>query len=350
MARPTRTRSPHPPLVLHPLEPRVLFTAVPSFMVASRPDGGDASLIDLHTNGFLDIPATFAEPGVRGFLPFGSRFTGGVNSAVGDINGDGTPDVILAPASKGKPLIQVYNAVTGVLERSFFAYSTNFWGGVNVASADINGDGKADIITAPASNGVPLVNVYDGASGRLIRSFYAYSPNFQGGATVAAADVNDDGKADIITGTGFGGVPLVNIFSGTTNALLGNFYAFDPRFRGGVVLAAGDMEGNGHADIAVGVGFGGNGNIRVFSGTNLSQRFNVSSVYSYGVSIALTDYDGDGLPDLVTAHKLTPYGTNGGGIYKGTNFAGLGGWGDITSFEVYNPTSGDLISGWTAPP
>ncbi|HVS71196.1 MAG TPA: VCBS repeat-containing protein, partial [Phycisphaerae bacterium] len=178
MARPTRTRSPHPPLVLHPLEPRVLFTAVPSFMVASRPDGGDASLIDLHTNGFLDIPATFAEPGVRGFLPFGSRFTGGVNSAVGDINGDGTPDVILAPASKGKPLIQVYNAVTGVLERSFFAYSTNFWGGVNVASADINGDGKADIITAPASNGVPLVNVYDGASGRLIRSFYAYTPNF----------------------------------------------------------------------------------------------------------------------------------------------------------------------------
>ncbi|HVS71959.1 MAG TPA: VCBS repeat-containing protein, partial [Phycisphaerae bacterium] len=214
---------------------------------------------------------------------------------------------------------------------------------------DINGDGKADIITAPASNGVPLVNVYDGASGRLIRSFYAYTPNFHGGATVASADVNDDGHADIITGTGFGGVPLVNIFSGTNNTLLGNFYAFDPRFRGGVVLAAGDMEGNGHADIVVGVGFGGNGNIRVFSGTTLTQRFETYVGYPDGASIALTDYDGDGLPDLVTSHKLYPGGLSGGGIFKGIDFTVLGGWGNITGFEQSGPT-GDLISGWTAPP
>ncbi|HVS71947.1 MAG TPA: VCBS repeat-containing protein, partial [Phycisphaerae bacterium] len=213
---------------------------------------------------------------------------------------------------------------------------------------DINGDGKADIITAPASNGVPLVNVYDGASGRLIRSFYAYTPNFHGGVSVASADVNDDGHADIITGTGFGGVPLVNIFSGTNNTLLGNFYAFDPRFRGGLVLAAGDMEGNGHADIAVGVGFGGNGNIRVFSGTTLAIRQEFITGFTTGVSLALTDYDGDGLPDLVTSHKLTPGGYTGGGISKGTDFAGLGNWGNTTGFEQSGPT-GDLISGWTAP-
>jgi hypothetical protein len=346
-----RARSPirHPLPTLEPLEPRLLFTSVPSFIVDGASGRYAAGLWNLHTNKLLDIPATQFYPGDPGWAPFGKSFTGGINSAVGDINADGIPDVIFAPASKGKPLIQVYNAVTGVLERSFFAYSTNFWGGVNVASADINGDGKADIVTAPASNGVPLVNVYDGASGRLIRSFYAYTPNFHGGATVAAADVNDDGHADIITGTGFGGVPLVNIFSGTNNTLLGNFYAFNPRFRGGVVLAAGDMEGNGHADIAVGVGFGGNGNIRVFSGTTLSQRFNFSSAYTTGVSIALTDYDGDHLPDLVTSHKLFPYGLSGGGIYKGTNFAPLGSWGNTTGFEQSGPT-GDLISGWTAPP
>jgi hypothetical protein len=330
------------------LEPRLLFTAVSSFIVRGGVADGEAVLWNLHTNMRPDIPATFAEPGVRGFLPFGPNFTGGVNSAVGDINADGIPDVILAPASKGKPLIQVYNAVTGVLERSFFAYSTNFWGGINVASADINGDGKADIITAPASNGVPLVNVYDGASGRLIRSFYAYSPAFHGGATVAAADVNDDGHADIITGTGFGGVPLVNIFSGANNTLLGNFYAFDPRFRGGLVLAAGDMEGNGHADIAVGVGFGAAGNIRVFSGATLAQRFETYVGYPDGASIALTDYDGDGLPDLVTSHKLYPGGLSGGGIAKGTDFTFLGDWGNTTGFEQSGPT-GDLISGWTAP-
>ena len=105
---------------------------------------------------------------------------------------------------------------------------------------------------------------------------------------------------------------------------------------------------NGHADIAVGVGFGAAGNIRVFSGTTLAIRHEFVTQYTTGVSIALTDYDGDHLPDLVTSHKLSPGGLSGGGIAKGTDFTSLGSWGNTTGFEQSGPT-GDLISGWTAP-
>ena len=105
---------------------------------------------------------------------------------------------------------------------------------------------------------------------------------------------------------------------------------------------------NGHADIAVGVGFGAAGNIRVFSGTNLSIRHEFVTQYTTGVSIALTDYDGDHLPDLVTSHKLSPGGLSGGGIVKGTYFTFFGDWGNPTGFEQSGPT-GDLISGGTAP-
>jgi hypothetical protein len=320
---------------LEPLEPRLLFSAIPNFIIAGSIVFNQAVLVDLHTTHAVH------------FQPFSPDFIGGVNSAVGDINGDGIPDAIFAPASNGEPLIQIYNAFTGVFERNFFAYSRDFLGGVNLAAADINGDGKADIITAPASSGVPLVNVFDGATGRLIRAFYAYDPAFHGGVSLAAADVNGDGAPDIITGAGYGGVPLVNIFSGANNALLHNFYAFNPSFRGGIVVTAGDMEGDGHADIAVGVAFGAAGNVRVFSGANLSLRHEIVTGVNRGVSLALTDYDGDGLVDLITTGKYSFGTVTGYGIYKGTDLSFLNDWHD-SGFK-YDGFFQFLISGYSAP-
>jgi hypothetical protein len=339
MARPNkRTRPPQPACALQPLEPRLLFTALPGVIVEGGVSLDEAVLWNLQTNKQVSFAL---------FQPFGIGFTGGLNSALGDINGDGVPDVVFAPASHGKPLIRIYNALTGAFERNFFAYDQNFWGGVNLAVADINGDGKDDIITAPASNGLPLVYVFDGATGRVLRAFYAYETRFTGGLSVAAADVNADGTPDIITGAGYGGGPRVEVFSGLDYSVLDDFYAFNPAFRGGIVVTAGDMQGNGHADIAVGVAFGAQGNIRIFSGADLSLRREIVAGVTWGVSLALTDYDGDGLPDLITTGKYPQSTVTGRGIYKGTDFTFLSDWGNGNVTELYYP--GFLISGWTAP-
>ena len=80
---------------------------------------------------------------------------------------------------------------------------------VNVAAADVNGDGLADIITGQGPGGEPQVRVWSGAGGTELFGFLAYNAAFAGGVDVAAADVNGDGLADIITGPGPGGGPRV---------------------------------------------------------------------------------------------------------------------------------------------
>src|SRR5262249_38941684 len=152
-------------------------------------------------------------------------------------------------------------------QMSFFAYSPGFKGGVRVAAGDINGDGHVDVITGAGPGGGPLVNAYDGANGALIRSFYAYDAGFSGGVFVAAGDVNGDGKADIITGAGPGAGPHVKVFDAVTNSEIKSFFAFDAGFTGGVRVAAGDVNGDGKADIITGQGSGG-GAVKVFGATD----------------------------------------------------------------------------------
>lgn len=121
------------------------------------------------------------------------------------------------------PLVRVFDATTGNLNFSFLAYDKEFLGAVRVAMGDFNGDGTPDIVTATGSGGVPLVNVYDGKTGAMFAEFYAYSANYLGGVEIAVADVTGSGHADIITSTAGGGQPLVNVFN-WVGTLLGNFY------------------------------------------------------------------------------------------------------------------------------
>src|SRR5207253_182607 len=119
---------------------------------------------------------------------------------------------------------------------SFFAYAPGFSGGVFVAAGDVNGDGKADIITGAGPGGGPHVEVFSGADGSVLDSFFAYNPAFTGGVSVAAVDFNGDGKADIVTGAGPGGGPHVRVRDGKTLNDLASFMAYDPTFTGGVFV------------------------------------------------------------------------------------------------------------------
>jgi hypothetical protein len=71
----------------------------------------------------------------------------------------------------------------------------------------------------------------------VIRSFFAYGAGFTGGVSVAAGDVNGDGKADIITGAGPGGGPHVRAFDSVTSLELLSFFAFEPGFAGGIFVS-----------------------------------------------------------------------------------------------------------------
>ena len=81
-----------------------------------------------------------------------------------------------------------------------------------MAAGDCDADGKADIITGAGPGGGPHVQVFT-AAGRSIQSFYAFSPAPQltaNGVRVGCGDVDGDGRADLITACGPGDAPVVD--------------------------------------------------------------------------------------------------------------------------------------------
>jgi hypothetical protein len=169
----------------------------------------------------------------------GSHGAGSV--AVGDVNGSGNSNFVVGAGFGGRPLVQVLNGKTGLPLASFYAYDQSYRGGVNVAVGDIDGDGRGEIITAPASGGNPQVNIFDSV-GNYINKFGSF-PNTLGGVSVSAADLNGDGKAEIVAGSGPGGPSQVQVFTGT-GQLLNSFYPYGQSYTGGINVGVGDF-GNG---------------------------------------------------------------------------------------------------------
>jgi hypothetical protein len=100
-------------------------------------------------------------------------------------------------------------------------------------------------------------------TGALRSSFFAYDPRFSGGVRVAAGRLDGAAAAaSIVTGPGPGGGPHVRTFGLAGNTASPGFFAFDPRFGAGVYVGAGDVNGDGADDILVGPGDGGPGIVR----------------------------------------------------------------------------------------
>src|SRR5205823_9517728 len=154
---------------------------------------------------------------------------------------------VSAADAGGGPDVKGFNP-DGSFRAGFFAFDANFTGGVRVAVGDVNGDGHPDIICAAGPGGGPNVIVFSGKDRSQIYNFFAFDINFTGGCYVAAGDVNGDGFADIIVGADAGGGPNVFVLSGRDRTPLLSFFPYDIHFTGGVRVAAGDVNLDGRAD------------------------------------------------------------------------------------------------------
>jgi hypothetical protein len=255
--------------------------------------------------------------------------------------------VVTGAGAGGGPEVKAFDAATGDLQLDFFAYSPLFQGGVRIAVGDVNGDGIPDIVTAPGPGGGPDVRVFDGGTGQQIAGFYAYSPLFPGGVYVTVGDFNRDGFADIVTGPDAGGGPDVRVFDGRSLMASASaaavaefeFNAYSHFFTGGVRLAVGDVTGDGVPDLVTAPGAGGGPDVKVFDGAALQtashntdifrEFYAFSPSFSGGVFVAAGDANGDGLADIlcgtgVTSPALTALvlfggGATGGILYQNTS-------------------------------
>ncbi|HYH63157.1 MAG TPA: VCBS repeat-containing protein [Urbifossiella sp.] len=239
-------------------------------------------------------------------------FNDGVKVASGDVNADGIADLVVGAGPNGGPRVAVFDGLSGALLYDFFGYEESFRGGVTVAVGDVDQDGFGDLILGTGPGGGSRVRVISGKDGTTpLRDVEVYESTFRGGVSVAAADVNGDGIPDLITSAGSGGGPRVVVIDGRTSTQLASFFVFDPSSRTGFTAAGGDVNGDGFADVIAGAGATAPAQIRVFSGFNraLLNDFYINdpfvpglrtSAIGAGVRVAVADADGDGVGDIVT--------------------------------------------------
>ncbi|HEY2784273.1 MAG TPA: VCBS repeat-containing protein [Fimbriiglobus sp.] len=236
------------------------------------------------------------------FFAYDPDFRGGVRVALADLNGDGFPEIVTAPGPGMPPLVRVFDGQSLRLLTEFLAYDVKWVNGVQVAAADVTRTGKAVVVTGPDAGGGPNVRAFDLAAGVELDNFLAYDKRFAGGVRVALGDVNGDGLPDLITAPGPGMPPLVRIFDGRNRAVIREFNVYDPKWVNGVWIAAADVNRNGRADLICGADAGGGPHVRVFDaaqGRLLGELFAYPKTFTGGVRVAGVDVNGTGKIDIV---------------------------------------------------
>ncbi|MBI2050287.1 MAG: S8 family serine peptidase [Parcubacteria group bacterium] len=225
-------------------------------------------------------------------------FRGGAEVVSGDVDGDGELEIITGAGGGGGPQVRIFNT-RGEVEGQFFAYDSHFRGGVHVAVADFDKDGIDEIVASAGSGLSSEVKIVD-KGGAIKWSFKVTADGLVGGVTVQAADIDKDGEVEVITGTGGGSLPLVQIFDkmGVQEA---SWLAYPKFFRGGLNVAVGDVDGDGALEVVTAAGFGGGPQVRVFSsnGDVETQFFAFEPSFRGGTNLAVGNVDADATAEII---------------------------------------------------
>ena len=165
------------------------------------------------------------------------------------------------PATAGPAVTVLFDDGTHF---TFNAFAPNFTGGVNVVLGRVNGNTVPDVVVGAGRGGGPQVAVFDGQSlladqAVMTANFFAFNPGFSTGVVVATGRINGSANSDVIAALGPGGPSEVSVFDGAQLAqgkavATASFSAFAPSFVGGVSLAVGPINGTSHSDLIIAAG------------------------------------------------------------------------------------------------
>ncbi len=243
----------------------------------------------------------------------------------GDVDGDGSDDIFLAAGDAGGTQVRIVSPLTGATLHTLGSWPTPAYGlAVFVARLDdINGDGKAEFmigdpyVTVSGLTNAGRLDVYDGATGAIVRTEFGTAINQRLGRVKGVGDLDADGKRDYILG-GYG--MLTEARSGPTGALLFMVpTAYPAWFDPTNVRDVGDINGDGRPDFSheqhAVIKGGSYVSLYVVSGQSGTTiwSYTIQSGYSSGYGFILGgagDIDGDGFGDLV----LTAFGYSPGQV------------------------------------
>jgi Bacterial Ig-like domain (group 3)/FG-GAP-like repeat len=241
--------------------------------------------------------------------------------AIADVNGDHKPDLIVAASyNPGNP--QSLGAIGVLLGngdgtfQSATTYESGGGGATFVKAADVNGDGKPDLIVAHeggANSPISEIGVLLGEGDGTFQPATTYSADGWGTYSLDVIDINHDGKLDVVVAVNCPDPQTCS--EGALGVLLGNgdgtlqpvvLYLSDDN--NGPTLATADINGDGNPDVVLSTQArvnGDNGAVTVFLG-NGDGTFQIPVSYAPGgsgpTSVAVTDVSKDGVPDVLVAN------------------------------------------------
>ena len=261
---------------------------------------------------------------VAGAVNFSSKidFSAAINPysvAIGDIDGDGNADIVAVNLSSNSVSVYRNTGTTGAISSSSFASKVDFaTGGAPyfVAISDLDGDGKLDIAVANSDSNTISVLRNTATSGTISSSSFATKVDFVTGSTpihVAIADVNGDGKPDLIASDFYASTISV-LQNYTAHCINSSSFAAKVDFTTGThpyCAAVADLDGDGSLDIVV--ANQGSSSVSVLRNAASGGSISTSSLeakvdFTTGnspYSVALADIDGDGKMEIITANNIS---------------------------------------------
>jgi hypothetical protein len=293
-----------------------------SYTVTINGVSGNGTLgLNLVDNG------TVSDPGrTLTFAPEQTLGTGASPRAIvaADVNGDGIPDLVVANLGGRSIGVLLSNGNGTFQPQRTFAVGTFQSYPTSVAVADINGDGKQDLIVA-----------YDSFSGSvsvlLGNGNGTFQPQqvFPAGTnpySVAVADVNGDNKQDIVVANNGAG-SSVSVLLGNGNGTFQPRQSFqtDPYPRS---VAIADVNGDGKPDLITANYSSNDLSVLLGNGNGTFQPQRVLSGGSYPQSVTAADVNGDNKTDLIVtnyaSNTVSVLLGNGNGTFQGRRAFGTG--------------------------
>ncbi len=134
---------------------------------------------------------------VEEWYPFGKEYTGGYSVAMGNVDYDPFGEIIIGAGKGRAPVVSVYSHNLA-LQHEWMVYEATFKGGVNVAVGSLDGDSREEVVASPGPGGKPYIRSFDGFGTQIGETFTAYQSIDSPGIDVRITDVDFDGKGDIV--------------------------------------------------------------------------------------------------------------------------------------------------------